>query len=298
MERWQIWILAAIIVVFVAALIVAGYISQRMAGAPAAISTTKRFSAAPGAMREKAVPLISRKRTAGESVSSPSESYPQETASQPLLSRAQSLDNEQPRESEEAQIAAAALQTETPQEGIQQIMAALEAPHAPEQAAHLYAALGQLHAQANPQNLSQAIAAYEQALQKADGQEMHALILEQQIPLLVKEESPAYALERIESFLSDNAPQTLPAIRLRTISGGIHEEAGELEKALSAYQRAFEDTLQTLDTHDDADDTLRVTGLRYSRLLRAMGRFEDAKSVASRVKKTLESRLLPDNPSR
>ncbi len=295
MDTRQILTVIAIMVVFFAGLVAAAYFGQRQAGEPAAISTTRRFTAKPGTMREKAIALTTSKRSL-ESERSSGASADGEASRRERPLRAYSLsgpdDEQRPAPSPETRTARAALNAANPEEGMRQIMAALDMPHEPEEAAHLYAALGQLHSRADPPELARAIAAFDEAYRRTEDPAMRAAILEQQAPILAQQDSPAKALQRIEALLQESAPENLACTRLRALAGRIHEETGAMEKALAAYQQAFEDAQRRLEENPDAADTLRMTGLRLTRLLRAMGRIEEAESVATRARKILEMHAM------
>ncbi len=295
MDTRQTVTLIAIMGVFFAGLIAAAYFGQRQASDPAAISTTRRFAAKPGTMREKAIALTTSKRSLE---SEPSSGAPADGEAlrreQPMQAYSLSGPNDEhrPASTPETRTARAALNAANPEEGMRQIRAALDMPHAPEEAAHLYAALGQLYSQSDPPELAQAVAAFDEAYRLTQDPAMRAAILEQQASILAQQGSPAKALQRIEALMKEAVPEDFEGIRLRALAARIYEKVGAMEKALAAYQQAFEDAQRRQDENPDAADTLRMTGLRLTRLLRAMGRIEEAESVATRARKALENHAI------
>jgi tetratricopeptide (TPR) repeat protein len=284
MDMKQIVVLIAILLGCIAALGFAWYYSQSAASGSAAITTQKRFTAKPGAMRDNALALTTDKRT--EAAAAINESGGTEDAEKTIRVRSLSRPDENRLSEAETEIREA-LNALSPEQGMEKLEAMLAEGRADGREADIYCALGGLRARKNPPDYNAAAEAFLQARQAASGRAARQRVAIHEAQMHFYRGATASARKVVDSALAEPGPLNFESIQLGLMQGQIEESAGNLEEAEKAYNRMLDLALDAAggdgETGGDLTDLIRLAGLRLSRIYRDSDRDDAALEIAKRV---------------
>lgn len=276
MDRRQILVVAAIILLLIVALVIAAQVGQ-----PNPIMTPQgTFRARSGTMRDKAQMLLSKKTPGGASTDLPATGNGDEVSTVATLSETPSKAPLRPLSPAE-RVAKDALNSLTPQQGINEILTYLEGLQDLARAGELYAALGTLLTRTDPPDMTQAQEAFTRAgaLAETPGERYGYAV--RQVRVLLNADAPDAALKRAEEVLAADETVTPERLELLILDGKLRQDSGDAQAAEAAYRRVTDmsaDALKVLGA--PGVDVYRQACLRLARLYRDTQRAEDAEAIA------------------
>lgn len=273
----------------IAIILVTAYLRQSGLD-PATFDKGQRFTAKPGTTRENAMILTSDKRAKTEDPKNAIARRADKLEdSDPLEIKSLSKPKEGPRSGLANDRAQAALNSYSPEAGLQQLEAALALPHDREDAALLHEAQGQLYAQLDPPDYAQSQAAFEQAVEKADDQDLKEEILYKSVQALMQAGLDEEAGAAAAAQLAERPPSGETGYKLQLLQGQLFERAGKIEAAEDAYQEVLHAVgeLPPALGKDAALSLVRLAGLR----LTALYRKQDRSQTADELSRNLRLRL-------
>lgn len=240
----------------------------------------KKFRAKPGTQRENARAIISSTPSIPAADQSSELQEPAE-----VWGRLDSPNNLPAPRSPAQAAAQSALENPSTEAAVKQVVEALEATDDAQAVSELYSALGTLYAWQGRFESGQVQDVFAQALDAA-GSEVERIRVEfSEAKAFMQHGDEEYTLEAIRELKAKDLTDTRMRAELGVMEGMTLERTGDLKKAISSYEGVLDGGLSA-GGHDDDKilNVFRQAGLRLARLYRSVGREEDAKIVAQRVR--------------
>jgi hypothetical protein len=186
----------------------------------------------------------------------------------------------------------------SPEAGLHELDKALALPHNQEQAALLHEARGELYAQLDPPDFTQARAAFEKALEMTSDGSLEEEIRHKAVQMHMMAGQDAEALKMANAQLDIHRPMSGSGFKLQLLKGQLLERAGETDKAESNYRAVFE-AMEAVPEFLGVEENLslaRLAALRLTQLYRQGGRTDNLEEVANALRKQV-GRMQGDSQS-
>ncbi len=279
-------VIAISVVVFAIVLGLALFLSNQESDAP--ITATQRFRARPGATRERAVALTSRRRAddpepaAEEPPPARPETSPPSTRPPGASVRVRSLS----RPEDEAELSETereihnALNAFSPRQGIERLQETLRTAVTAEEKTSLHRALARLYIQLEPPDIVAAEKALDMAVSNAVDQATRDAITLEQTQLYLQRGEAGIALARLQTALETPGRDTPARMRLELAHAQAVELEGDPDGAAAAYVSVAEKAAKIKNTasadNAEAVEISRLAVMRLTQLYRRQGLNEEA----------------------
>ncbi len=279
-------VVAISVVVFAIVLGLALFLSSRESEAP--ITATQRFRARPGATRERAVALTTRKR-ADETEPLTAESPPEQAvttsrSTRPTGASIRVRSLSRPEDEEELSATErevhSALNALSPHQGIERLQATLRTAVTPAEKTTLHRALARLYMQIEPPDVVAAEKALDMAISNAMDQATRDALTLEQSQLYLQRGETGIALARLQTALETPGIDTPARMRLELAHAQAVEMTGDFEGAAAVYVSVSEKAAKIKDTASadtaEAVEISRLAVMRLTQLYRKQGMNEEA----------------------